>query len=79
MVHVICTITKSRCDTVTDGNGGEIDIGGPGNGDYDQRDEDDDSGVRPDTQERRMAPVSVLARPGLLAGSLTSSVAYDMS
>jgi len=51
---------------VTDGTG-EIDIGGPDNGDYDQQDDHDSSG-RTDTQERRVAPVSVLTRPGLLAG-----------
>ena len=47
----------------TDGTG-EIDIGVP---DY-EHDDNDNSGT--DRQERRMAPDSLLTRPGLLAGHL---------
>ena len=54
------------CGSVTDGTG-EVDIDGPGVSDYDQQDEHASSGSF-DTQERRMAPASVLGRPGLLAG-----------
>jgi len=54
---------------VTDG-GGEVDIDGPGSSDYDDPPDDhESSGI--DTHERRMAPDSVLSRPGLLAGPYT--------
>ena len=57
---------------------GEVDIGGPDGSDYEVADDSDDGG-QADTQERRMAPVSVLTRPGLLAGHLrlhSSSVIF---
>jgi len=48
---------------------GEVDIDGPGNGDYDQQSEPNTSGSS-NSEGRRMAPISVLSRPGLLAGDL---------
>jgi len=54
----------------TDDNG-EVDIDGPGSSDYDRPPEDRD-GI--DTQERRMAPDSILSRPGLLAGQSLRSL-----
>ena len=48
---------------------GEVDIDGPGSSDYDQQSEPNTSGSS-DSEGRRMAPISVLSRPGLLAGHL---------
>lgn len=52
---------------------GKIDIDGPESSDYDQPD-DDDNGGSINKQERRMVPMSILNRPGLLAGQLPISV-----
>ena len=59
---------------VTDGTG-EIDIGVPDSSDYDHDDHDNSGSI--DRQERRMAPDSLLTRPGLLAGHLAASSLTD--
>lgn len=68
---VKCLYVQSAFNIAVDGTG-EINIGGPDGGDYDQQDDTDSDG-RTDTQERRMAPThSLLTRPGLLAGFLSN-------